>query len=488
MRRNGFLYISLALILSVAVMAGGCGKEDGTAGPQLLEALNQNPFGLEYRVDGNNISSTGEKGGHRVIFEDAELIFDTAILKETALGENIKEQKVPIAIDEIAFLYKPKEDYLECLYMKGMHFKWDLADMVKLPDSTMKEGAPEMDLDFRAGKMQFTDYNLSPMLTYKGDDIWEFAEKFMEHNQSVNSVMKDFTYKINLSDIGKGEQEPGDLNMEFSIGEMSFTQKSISTFFVNLYRKDATIPNLDELLDKGEPLFDMNASMKEMNFSFSGVDEGEKVSGKGALADAEVSYYVKPDEEKTHFNFGLDYHLGAVELDIPAEDAKEAVEIIEGLERLNLDFSLKHLSPQLVKTYLEMTRDNITMQGDPEKMKQAAAGSGQQLLGQLMQSQPVLSVSISPLEHEIGKMELNADFSMPAMMTPDGKAVVKIYDLEKVLTAIKNMKGFSEQDFNNFSQWAAMMLRTDDQGNGVMTFEMKQEEPGVRYLNGQRMN
>jgi hypothetical protein len=110
------------------------------------------------------------------------------------------------------------------------------------------------------------------------------------------------------------------------------------------------------------------------------------------------------------------------------------------------------------------------------------------MLGQFMQSQPVVSVAIDPLEHEIGTMEINADFSMPAPMIPDGRAVLRLYDLEDVLASLKEMKGVSEQDYNNFSQWVGMMLQVNEEGTGVMTFEMKKEEPGVRYLNGVRMN
>lgn len=484
MKRKGLLFLSLAAALAAVMLFAGCGKKDETAGPQLLEALNKNFLGIRYEVDSDNISAEKSGGGFNVVFKDATVIMDTGIFKETSLGENIKSEKVPVKMDAITFFYKPKEKHLECTSVKGMHLNWDLAELVKIPQDSLKTEVPEMDFDFRAGAMEFTNYDISPIISYEGDNFWEFAKLLLEKNQSVESAMKDFAYRVNMSDIG---EDGGKLDMDISIAEMTIDQKSMSGFFVNLYKKDAEIPDMNELLKNGDPLFDVSSSMKDLKFSYDMVEEGEKKKGSGSLADASMSYYLKPNEDKTHFDMAFDYDLGRISMDVPGKDSEEALQIIEGIKSMNMNFALRHLSPQLVKSYMEMTRNSMAMQNDPEKMKEMASGTGQQLLGQLMQSQPVLQLGITPLVHEMGKMDLSAEFSMPQAMVPDGKAVLRIYNLNEVLASIKDMKGFSEEDFKAFSQWANMMLQVDEDGNGVLTFEMKKEEPGVRYLNGMRM-
>jgi len=480
MRRKTFMFFWLAAVMLFV----GCGKKDETAGPKLLEAINDNALGIKYEVDSDNISAEKSEGGYEVIFKDATVIIDTAMFKNTSLGENIKSEKMPVKLDAITFFYKPEEKHLKCLSIKEMHLNWNLSELVKIPQDSLKTDMSEMEFDFRAGAMEFTNYDMSPLISYEGDDLWEFVKLLLEKNQSAESAMKDFAYRVNMSDIG---EDGGKLDMDISIAEMTVDQKSMSGFFVNLYKKDAEIPDMNELLKKGDPLFDVSSSMKGLQFSYNIIEEGEEKKGSGSLADASMSYYLKPNEDKTHFDMAFDYNLGKIDMDVTGKDSKEALQIIEGIKSMDMNFALRHLSPQLIRTYMEMTRNSMTSVNDPEKMKRMAPKTGQALLGHFMQSQPVVQLGITPLVHEMGRMDLSAEFSMPQAMVPDGKAVLRIYNLNEVLASIKEMKGFSEEDFNAFSQWASMMLQVDEDGNGVLTFEMKKEEPGVRYLNGRKM-
>jgi len=490
MRRNALLTVSVVTILLALILLAGCGKEDETAGTQLLKELNRNAFGMKYEVDSDNINAEEADGGFEVAFRDVNFVVNTEFLKETSFGENIKAAKLPVHFKEITFLYKPEKKYLELISMEGMSFRQDITDLIEMPESEDGSRVSVMDIALEAGSTEIEGYDLSPMITCEGDDIWQMVTKLVEKNQEVEAVTEDLEYKIAMKGAGAGGEGSNieDLNMTLSADEIRIDQNNISSFFVNLYGKDGLLPDMNELLKKNHPLFDIESSFKNMKFSFNAVEEGEKISGSGSMSDASFSYYVKPNEQQTHFDFGFDYNLGAVNMTIPFEDAAETAEILSGIRKLNISFALKHLSPQLVGTYLELTRKSMNLQNGPDNMKEVTSGMGQQLVGQLMMSQPVVDLSIQPFVHEVGKMEISAEFSMPQAMAPDGAAELKIYDIQKVLAGMKGMKGMDEQDITTFRQWADRMLEIDNQGNGTLTFRMKKEEPGVRYLNGKRMN
>ena len=96
----------------------------------------------------------------------------------------------------------------------------------------------------------------------------------------------------------------------------------------------------------------------------------------------------------------------------------------------------------------------------------------------------MISLSLSPLEHKLGRIEAEGKFKFIRMGPPVGKATVKIFNVEEI-----EQKLIAEQLFPAEAIDAAMakiqeVFEIDQNGDGILIFEIKEEDQANFYLNG----
>jgi hypothetical protein len=188
-------------ILSLFLVAGNCGKSDDKAAMdaanQLLEALNKIPVGVTTTVEPANISAEAKGDRFLVTYKNPAVTFDTSAYKSFNFGDQFKEMKIPMAFEELTYLYGPKDNYLEMVSATGFVFDIDMSKIIKLPEGTEELPADfTMKLKMDIGKMSFKGYNISAMLNYQGQDLLELLALFLKDNQYLESSAENFKYDV----------------------------------------------------------------------------------------------------------------------------------------------------------------------------------------------------------------------------------------------------------------------------------------------------
>jgi len=111
---------------------------------------------------------------------------------------------------------------------------------------------------------------------------------------------------------------------------------------------------------------------------------------------------------------------------------------------------------------------------------------GRSLVGNLMQSKPVIFVSLSPLEHKLGKIEAEGKFQFIRMGPPVGKATVKIFKVEEIGQKLKAEQLFPPEEIDAVLAKVKEIFEIDQNGDGILTFEIKEEDKANFYLNGKQ--
>lgn len=477
MRKNLLLVLAVVGVLLIASMIANCGKEKNL-GPELLEKFNKNILGVRINADAANMTTEPQGDNYLVTIKSPEATFDTSVYKEMSFGQHFKPMTVPFKLEEIQFIYNPDDNYLETASMKGLNVKWDPTEMMELKEKPTMGQGPFMNLQFNLGIMNFKNYDISPMITYQGTDIFELIGLLMKSTKTHETEGTDFVYNVAFT-----TDEKEKVNFSFKADKVNGRQKSISDIFITIYKKGEGVPDVAQLLKSGEALMDVSASLDGMSVE---VFLDGKKKGGGVMDHASFDYFLKPNKEKTHFEYGFNWMTKGMKLTLPEENKK--YEVLGTLSEMNMKMTLGHLSSDLIKSYFNMTKKNMEMSvggtGDAEKLKAQKGAMAMQMMGQVAQSQPTFGLSIAPLKHHLGELTAQADFALPSMTTPAGKAVVTVMNIEDLIAKVKEAGFVPEDQFEKTVKWIKSMFVVDDSGKGVLTLEMKQDKPGAMFLNG----
>jgi len=198
------------------------------------------------------------------------------------------------------------------------------------------------------------------------------------------------------------------------------------------------------------------------------------------------AYYLKPNMEKTAFNFGSACDLKSLSLNIPG---KKEIEQMGSIHEMGMKFAVENISAEFGKAYFDLIKTSMEMSHaeDKEQFEQQQAAMGIQLMGAFMQSKPVIKVSLSPFKHYFGEMSAVAQFQFPGAMTPEGKAEVKVMKVNDILSKLKEENILKPEAAAGMEQTIAQFLVIDDNGDGSLTFETKADQPGKYFVNGKEM-
>jgi hypothetical protein len=483
MKKKCFTTLCFLGIFSLFLIFSNCGKGDNKAGmdaaKQLLETLNKTPMGMGMQVDPANISAEASDSRFLITFKNPSITFDTSAFKSFGFGEQFKDVKIPISFEELTYLYGPGEKYLEFVSARGFKISFDMGKMIKFPEGKEEEAESlSMMLNMEMGKMTFKGYNVSAVLAYQGKDLLELAGMIINDNKNIESSTENFKYQFDFV-----TKEKENMSVLVEAEKIEASQKNVSSMFLSLYKKDAETPDFARALQEGTPIIDLSAGCSNLKITVK--KDGNELGG-GTLGGMNLTYFLKPNEAKTFFNYGSTWSLKNLSLNIPE---KKEIELFGKIDEMNMNFSLENISADFGKAYFNFVKNSMAIvQGeDKDKLKEEQAGMAMGLMGELMKSQPVIKFSITPLKHHYGEMTASADFRMPTMMTPAGKAEVKILKINDILAKLKADQMISPEVLTEIEGTIKKFFIVDANGDGSLTFEIKADQPGKYFLNGNEM-
>ncbi|MCP4158156.1 MAG: hypothetical protein GY757_61220 [bacterium] len=479
MKKNVILSM---LIVSLVFLVTGCGKAgndgDENYGQQIVDAFNKAPIGVTIKVAPADIVTNAVENNRYVItFKNPDIIFDTKVYEAFSMGDQIKAMKIPIPVKELTYLYGPKEKFLKMIEMKGMDFTWDASKLMVPGNKSELKGFPQMNLKMTVGKMTSENYNISAIMNSKHKNIMEFIGQLMKDNRENVSTLEKMTYQFDFP-----IKEDKSFSVLLKAEKIKMLQDIAAEVFVALYKKDAPTPDFEKVLKENASLFGVDAHCSGVELI---IKEGGELVGSGSIAEASFGYFLKANAAKTAFNFESTGQLKNLQLVAPkSRDA----EILAAVKELKAKTSIENLSPAFAAAYFEFTKKSMTLtpNTDPEKIKQQQMIMGMNIGTAFVSSKPIIHISISPLDHSLGKLDIDGKFQFHGMSVPAGKATVKIAKINELL---KNLKENKLLTIGSIIAGAIENITViDDNGDGSITFETKQDKPGKYFLNGVPMN
>jgi hypothetical protein len=480
MKRHFFLSASILSVSFALLLIPNCEKTRETVktdmeiAAELVQTLDDVPGLSITSKPGNMLVEPSEKNRYLITLKDPAIGLD---ISKFNLGIPIKNAKIPIKIKEIVFKYDPGEKYLELVSIRGLLLEWDLARFLSTAlQAKDKQGLQDMTIKISIGKAAFKNHDISPLLDTKTKDLLELVGEFLEKSQAPVSTAEQITYELNFL-----SKEHKKISILLEIEKMQTRQNALSDVFISLYKKGRELPDVSKALSQGKALLDldMNSSLVKLS-----VKENENVLGSGTVDHTSFSYFFKPDESNSFFIYGFNWDMENLKLSVP--NNKE-IELAGNIEQMGMKFSLENLSAPFVKSYFDLVKRNYEMSTarDKEKLQQQQMTMGLTIASEFIKSKPAIKFSISPFKHHFGELQVELNFQFLNLMAPPiGKAVVHIPKINEILTKIAEEKSLSAKTREGLLKLAKQYVPVDENGNGTVTFETRQDQPGTFFLNG----
>jgi len=444
----------------------------------LLEKISASPLGVTFKADSANIviEPDKEKSGRFIVtYKNPDCSLNTAIYKH--MNFSIPEFDIPITIEELVYAYSPSDNSCYMQSVKGVEYSLDPAKFtpgqMAGESKVDTEKIPKMYLDYHFGSLVFSNYDISPLLDSKDKSFIEVLTGLMEVNTNLKTSLADMKIGFDMTLEEK-------VTMTFEIEEaeslMSFAPEFILSFF-NQEKETSPFP---KLLEEGKPFMKVASTLKNIAVSF----QGPKNNFNSRVDNMGITYTVEPAEGKDSIDFGVDWNLEG--LQVTGLEKKE-IEALINLNKLDFHFGLEHLSPEFIQAYFDLIKTAQTMGISPDSAKQQElAMKGPALAGTFMSSKPIISISISPLDHRLVKITAEGKFQFITMGPPVGKATVNISNVEEMATKLKAEDFFPAKEIDGFLQKLKEFFVLDENGEGTLTFELKEGDPSHFYLNGKQ--
>ncbi len=444
----------------------------------LLEKISASPLGITFKADSANIviEPDKEKSGRFIVtYKNPDCSLNTAIYKH--MNFSIPEFDIPITIEELVYAYSPSDKSCYVQSVKGMAYSLDPAKFTpgqKAGEAKVEtEKIPKMYFDYYFGNLVFSNYDISPLLDSKDKSFIEVLTGLMEVNTDLKTSLEDM--KIGF-DMTLEEKVTMTLAIEEAESLISFAPEFVLSFF-NQEKETSPFP---KLLEEGKPFMKVESSLKNMAVSF----QSPKSNFNSRVDNMGITYTVEPAAGKDSLDFGVDWNLEG--LQVTGLEKKE-IEALINLNKLDFHFALEHLSPEFIEAYFDLIKTAQTMgiSPDPAK-KQELAMKGPALAGTFMSSKPIISISISPLDHRLVKITAEGKFQFITMGPPVGKATVNLSNVEEMAKKLKAEEIFPAKEIDGFLQKLKELFVLDENGEGTLTFELKEGDPSHFYLNGKQ--
>ncbi|MBD3414821.1 MAG: hypothetical protein GF421_10380 [Candidatus Aminicenantes bacterium] len=430
----------------------------------LLSNISESPLEMTIKAEPSEISIErgDKKSQYRILLKDPEVRFSTVVYKH--MNMEFPEFEVPLTIKKLVMLYEPSEKNLKLKSAEKIKCDLELSEWVTDLDSQ------EMTIHYQLESALLEGYDISSLLDSKHKSFPDLLTELISINNQMNMNAKGFS--MNFS--GQGEQS-GTVDFFLKSMESSFqAEPELVTAFL---KKEDVDGILSGLVDKKVPLIDLETSFEGMDFVF---DSPEKKL-KAGFQEGGFSYSLVPSQDEDVFDFSSRWKMKGV----TTEGMPEQIEIFSRLNELNIEFSIDSLSSGFVRAYFDLIKTAQSMKkAKDEEAQQEMMMKGPVLASEFIKSKPVLKISLSPLDHDLGKIEAQGEFQFVRMGPPTGKAEATIQDMRETEQIIR--KTLAPERAQAFIKWIKQMFQVDDSGQGRMVFELKKEDPAHFYLNGEQ--
>ena len=480
MRKKLFLIL---FIFSFVIFLSNCTKSEKKLSVEevndLIGRINSSHFGLKLKAEPENIITKLEKkkveGKDRylVTLVQPSVVFDTSVYK--SMNPNLKPFKIPIGMKELNLVYGPSEEYLSIVSIKDLSFDWDPFKMLKQP---VKAKKIKSKITVSVESIELKDYDYSCLLKDEPKDFIGIISALINANPSSESIANNIRFKMEFPDKDK---KRGVFVCE--IGEAEGMSRVKSDFFAIFLKKEEAKLNLSNLLSEGSSIFEVKMNLSDVFFK---AKEEDKNIFKAKVENSSFSYYLRPDNTKSFFEYGNSFSIKKVNVSVPE---KKEIELATKIEGLQMAFSMEHLTPEFIQSYLDLIKIAMPKKYSVEKEKQkAVAAQGMKIGGEFVKSKPIIKISFPKFIHYFGELNANAEFQFSTIGPPQGKAIVRIFKIDEVIKRIKSEKLLSSKITQGILKIFKDTFVKDKEHDGVLTFEIKKEEPGVFYLNNKPIN
>jgi len=474
MKKRICLVLSLVFFIGLISFCGKKAPEMGKDDVQaLLENIAQSPMELEIKAESSDIDiEPGEKKSqYQIILMNPEVIFSTAVYKH--LNMQVPEFDIPIKMGKMVMIYEPLEKNLHIKSSEKLGYNLLLSEIMSAFKSRQTEEgkeAPDMRIHYYLERIDLEGYDISALLDAQDKSFEEVLTEFVASNNEMK--VKAGGFKVDVSD-----QKGNIKTIEASLESMESFFQSEAGLVAAFLQKQDSVDILSDLLEKKEPLIAIKIEAAGMDF----LVETSKQNIKAGLERAGFSYSLKPSHEGDYLDFRSEWNMGSLE----TEGIPEKTSIFTKLNEVNVKFSIENLSPEFISAYFDLVKTSQSA-GTAEQaaVQQEIAMKGLALVSLLVESKPVIKISLSPLDHYFGVIQAQGEFQFIQMGPPVGKAEAKIMDMEQMEQNITQT--FPPDRAQAVINWIKQMFQADDAGQGKMTFEIKRDDPSHFYLNGEK--
>ncbi len=478
-------HLSLLCIFLILIFAfSSCNKtpKEMKAGDvqKLLQKLNTNPFGIKIQAKDKNISTRmaeleDDCDGFVITLTNPDFTFDTSAMIE--LYPVMKKIVIPFQMKEMTLSYDYPKKKLGLLSFNEWTMELNLLDLVDADEKKGGEGVnpSSATVKFSTEKMEMKNYNISALLNSGEKTAKDFLLQLWEDNPNAHSIASNMELKMALE---KGAND----KIEFSLTSerLEGHQTMRSDFFTSWFTGQLTAEKAERLMAGGMPMFHTYGKLLNSNFFVSAM--GKEVA-VGNLWQLDFANFLKPDEQGKFFQYGFFYNVKQLRSAIPALGGME--QLLANFKELNLNFIIEHLTPEVVAEYMNIAAINFSDKyKDKEAREQALALKLMEFAPKMFASRPIFKLTVLPFRSHFGELNLDSSFQFIDAGWPQGKATVRVKDMDKVASNIK------EDDFieDAFKKKLILILNEyflpDPKNTGVLTFEIESGKPGQLILNG----
>jgi hypothetical protein len=478
MRKKAIVILALWIVSGIFVFNGCKGKLpelEKEKAVNLIKKINAAPIGLQIEADPSAIEITADSKSSKrapryfIAISGPKISFDSSAFKETNFP--LPEFVLDFDCEKVVLHYGPEETYLGLASVSGLSFEMNTQDFLRPPVEKMKTSTreiPKAIFKFSYGELSLDQLNISPILE-ESATLSDFVSKVASLNQSVGTKLEKFNVEINTE-----TEKTGSHQIKISVDNI-LSGADIDPNFVQLiYSKaEESREKLEELLKEPGTLFDVSLDAEGISFSYK---KDGKQKAEVILEKVKFGEYLKPSEEKGFYNFGM-----AVDLqDLNLTSAENRVlETLGNIKQCRKEFNIDHLSPSLIQTYIELM--NISQSVRTEAPEEAAAemsAYGLRIMDELIQSKPIIRFSLSPMEHHLGKLEVEGQFQIHQVQGPPlGKATATLYDIAGLEDRIQKEDILEAEKLKGIMDIIRQYFVQDKKGNGKLTLEVREGEP-----------
>jgi hypothetical protein len=438
----------------------------------LIQEINLSPMGVTIAVEDASIATGSYEGRSDTVLitlTDPAFFVSTKIFKHMQL--EVPEFELPLKMGKLSWTYRPAEKKLGVLSVEGLSFAFDTSKFVQIGESWEGHKVPALELSYHLESISFGDFDITPLLHAQEQTFAQTLTGLAGANQKKSISLDGFTLDFDAQD--------GAQHMKWTLGHAeerwTLSPEMLGIFF----QKGEAISTFKRLLEEGKDLLNLEAMVKDIDVFLRGpwgdIDAN--------LSSLNVSYSLAPEKDREAFHLSFGYDLGKLAV---TGAQQKAWQTWMDVSRLNLRVSLGRISPDFLAAYFDFMRSSQALRGSHEPAKQQEmAMQGLALLGKFIKTKPVISLSLSPFDHALGIIQAEGKFQFLQMGPPVGKATVSISNILEIEEKLRAGELLPPDETKQFVEILKDIFVLDENGEGTLTFEIKEGDPSNFYLNGE---